>query len=263
MSTSQIAQPARPLLAAGRAVKALVLAAGEGTRLRPLTLDRPKPMVPINGVPLLDIIMRQLARAGITDVAINLHYKPEAITQFVGDGSAYGVRVRYAPEERLMGSAGAAKNIQQWLGDHPLLVVYGDVLTDMDLTALVRFHEARLQDFPDLAATLSLNRVLNPTEVGLVGVDSQHRITRFLEKPSAAQVFTDVANAGVCVVEPDVLNLIEPDVTTDFGLHVFPELLARNRALCGWLISDSTYLLDIGSPEKYAQANRDWALRPG
>ncbi len=253
----------QPLRIGGRAVKALVLAAGEGTRLRPLTLDRPKPMVPINGVPLLDIIIRQLAGAGITDISVNLHYKPDAITRYLGDGSGYGVDILYAPETRLMGSAGAAKNTQAWLSDHPLLVMYGDVLTDMDLVALAAFHESKQREFPELAATLSLYHVPNPTEVGLVGLDSQQRITRFLEKPGIDEVFTDVANAGVCIIEPRVLETIEAGATVDFGLHVFPALLAQNLPMCGWLIPENTYLLDIGSPEKYAQANRDWALRNG
>lgn len=245
----------------GRALKALVLAAGEGTRLRPLTLDRPKPMVPIAGEPLLGIILRWLTAAGVRDLAINLHYKPEAIVDYVGDGSAFGAQVMYSREPRLLGSAGAACRIREWVGDSPLLIAYGDVLTDMDLAAMAHYHETQRLAIAELAATVSLYRVTNPTEVGLVGVDATGRVTRFLEKPAPEHVFTDVANAGVCIVEPEVLDLIEPDVVSDFGLHVFPALLARGRPMCGWMIPDSTYLIDIGSPAKYEQANRDWAAR--
>lgn len=245
----------------GRPLKALVLAAGEGTRLRPLTLDRPKPMVPINGVPLLEIVLGWLRDAGVSDIAINLHYKPDAITQHFGDGAAFGVRLSYSHETRLMGSAGAARRLRDFAGDGPLLIAYGDVLTDLDLRQLARFHETQRASHLDLGASISLYRVSNPTEVGLVGVDASGRVTRFLEKPRQDQVFTDIANAGVCIVEPAVLDAIEPDVTCDFGLHVFPRMLEQGVPICGWLIPPETYLIDIGSPAKYEQANRDWAER--
>ncbi len=262
-STHPAASPAlpAPLRVGGRPLKALVLAAGEGTRLRPLTLDRPKPMVPINGVPLLEIVLGWLRDAGVSDIAINLHYKPDAITQHFGGGERVGVHLTYSHETRLMGSAGAARRLREFAGDGPLLIAYGDVLTDLDLRQLAHFHETQHAARPELGASISLYRVSNPTEVGLVGLDESGRVTRFLEKPELEQVFTDIANAGVCIVEPAVLDAIEPDVTCDFGLHVFPRMLEQGVPICGWLIPPETYLIDIGSPAKYEQANRDWAAR--
>jgi NDP-sugar pyrophosphorylase family protein len=244
-----------------RTVRALILAAGEGTRLRPLTLDRPKPMVPIAGRPLLAYIVEWTRDAGICDVAINLNYKAEVITDYFGDGSGHGVSITYSHEEKLLGSAGAARRLRAWVGDHPLLVAYGDVLTDLNLRTFAAQHQANLDRFPNLGATLSLYRVPNPTEVGLVGLDETGRITRFLEKPGPEQVFTDIANAGVCIIEPSILDDIIPDTNVDFGLHVFPALLAGGRPMCGMLIPEDTYLLDIGSPAKYAQANDEWPKR--
>ncbi len=249
------------LAVSGRPLKALILAAGEGARLRPLTLDRPKPMVPIAGRPLLEWIIEGLRDAGVTDLAINLHYKAEVITAHFGDGAAFGVRITYSHEERLLGSAGAAHRLRNWVGLHPLLVVYGDVLTDLDVRELAEFHALKRRIIPNLAGSLALYRVNNPTEVGLVGLEPNQRITRFLEKPRPEQVFTDIANAGLCIIEPEVLADIPDDVPVDFGLHVFPRALAQGRALAGWLIDEKTLLFDIGSPEKYHRADAEWTKR--
>ncbi len=246
---------------AARPPKALVLAAGEGTRLRPLTLNLPKAMVPIDGRPLLAHTLDWLARSGIRDVAINLHHCPDAITGAFGDGAARGMRITYSHEDRLLGTAGAARRLEGFLRDGPFVVVYGDVLTDLDLAALLAFHHERVVADPGTAATLALYRVPNPTEVGLVGLDGNGRITRFLEKPRPEEVFTDLANAGVLVVEPAVLDHIPDGAFADFGLDVLPALLAAGAPLYGWPIPRDTYLLDIGSLEKYDQAQREWPVR--
>jgi NDP-sugar pyrophosphorylase family protein len=238
-----------------------VLAAGEGTRLRPLTLNLPKAMVPVAGQPLLAHTLAWLAQHGIREVAINLHHCPEAITDFFGDGSASGMRITYSYEDRLLGTAGAARRLASFLGDGPFLVVYGDVLTDLDLTALLRLHHERAIGEPGAAATLALHRVPNPTEVGLVGLDASGRVTRFQEKPRPEEVFTDLANAGVLVAEPAVLDHIPDGEFSDFGLDVLPKLLAAGAPLYGWAIPEGTYLLDIGSPEKHMQAQREWPAR--
>jgi len=246
---------------ADRPLKALVLAAGEGTRLRPLTLDLPKAMVPVDGQPMLAHTIAWLARHGIRDVAVNLHHCPDVITDFFGDGSARGMRITYSYEDRLVGTAGAARRLAGFLRDGPFLVVYGDVLTDLDLDALLAFHRERTGADPATAATLALYRVPNPTEVGLVGLDGSGRITRFVEKPRPEEVFTDLANAGVLVAEPAVLDAIPDGEFADFGLDVLPALLAAGAPLYGWPIPEGTYLLDIGSLEKYAQAQREWPAR--
>ncbi len=243
--------------------RALVLAAGEGTRLRPLTLDRPKPMVPINGKPLLDITLGWLKEHGIRDIAINLHYKPHVITEYFGNGRASGVNLHYSREATILGTAGAARAIRDWVDGSTLVLVYGDVLTDLDLSAMLDFHRGVQRRDPSAAVTMSLYHVPNPTEVGLVGMDENGKVNRFLEKPKAEEVFTDLANAGVLIMEPDVLDLIPENTFCDFGLHVFPMLLRTGLSIYGWVIPDNTYLLDIGSPEKYDQANRDWPARAG
>jgi mannose-1-phosphate guanylyltransferase/phosphomannomutase len=234
-------------------VKALILAAGEGTRLRPLTLERPKPMLPIGRAPLLDHLVRLLARHGVSEIAINLHYKPDAVTTYFGDGSRWGVRLTYSHEERMLGTAGAVRRLQSFL-DETFFVLYGDVLTDLDLTALAAFHVAK-----QAALTAALYRVPRPWDCGIVALDGSGRITRFVEKPPRHAVFSDLANAGVYVVQPEVIEEIPPDTCYDFGHDLFPVLLERGAALYGYPIGDNDYLLDIGSPDKYEQAQRDWA----
>lgn len=241
-----------------RSPKSLILAAGEGTRLRPLTLDRPKPMLPIHGKPLLEHTIGLLRQHGIQDIAINLHYCPEVIVRHFGDGTAMGVRIFYSHEEMILGTAGAARKLNGFLGNHPLVVFYGDVLTNLNLSALLASHGQNVIHDPRTKVTLSLYHVPNPTEVGLVGLDDGGRITCFVEKPKAEQVFTDLANAGVLVIEPDAVNMIPPDTFYDFGLHLFPQLLEAGVSIYGWVIPEGTYLLDIGTPEKYAQAQREW-----
>jgi mannose-1-phosphate guanylyltransferase/phosphomannomutase len=245
------------------APRALVLAAGEGSRLRPLTLDRPKPMVPIAGQPLLEHTLGWLRHHGVRELAINLHYKPAAIVDHFGDGARFGVHVKYSYEDPILGTAGAARYLEEFLCRGRFLVVYGDVLTDLDLEVLLAFHRERLAEVPNAGATLSLYRVPNPTEVGLVGLDSYGRITRFIEKPRPEEVFTDLANAGVMIVEPHVIRHIPAGICYDFGRDLLPALLKLGIPLFGWVIPDSSFLLDIGTPEKYASAQREWPKRPG
>ncbi len=241
--------------------KALILTAGEGTRLRPLTLDRPKPMVPVAGRPLLEHTVRWLHSYGVQEIAVNLHYRPEAIVSHFGDGAICGVHITYSHENPLLGTAGAVRKLADFFSASPFLVIYGDVLTDLDLRGLLTFHHERAVRNPSTGATVSLYHVPNPTEVGLVGTDGGGRITRFLEKPRPAEVFTDLANAGVLVLEPGVISHIPDDTFYDFGRDLFPQLLASGVPLYGWVIPEEAYLLDIGTPEKYAQAQRDWAGR--
>jgi NDP-sugar pyrophosphorylase family protein len=238
--------------------KALVLAAGEGTRLRPLTLDRPKPMVLINDKPLLEHTIVWLRQHGVKDIAINLHYCPEVILNHFGDGAALGVRIVYSREDKILGTAGAVRKLNGFLDGGPLVVMYGDVLTNLDLGALLAFHSRAVASDPSARVTMSLYHVPNPTEVGLVGLDENGRVTRFVEKPRPEQVFTDLANAGVLVIEPDIVECIPSDTFYDFGQHLFPQLLQSGVSMYGWVIPQDTYLLDIGTPEKYAQAQREW-----
>lgn len=230
-------------------MKALILAAGEGTRLRPLTLERPKPMVPLGGRPLLEHLVMLLRQHGIRDLAINLHYKPEAIVEHFGDGQRFGVSITYSHEPQLLGSAGAARALD-WYFSEPFLVLYGDVLTDVDLTAFVNWHHTH-----GGLASLALYEVEDPTRCGVVEVDRDGRIRRFVEKPPADDVPSNLANAGIYVLDPRLLQLVPRDQPFDFGLDVFPAALQSGLPLYGLRVHG--YVLDIGSLERYAQADAD------
>lgn len=232
-------------------MKAFVLAAGEGTRLRPLTLALPKPMVPIANTPLLVRTLRLLAAQNIRDVAVNLFHRPEAILQSLGEGAEIGVRLRYSHEETLMGTAGGAKRLQAFL-DETFLVLYGDNLYHADFAPLLAFHHAT-----GATATIATFTAPNPSACGLLLSDTDGRVTRFQEKPPPEEVFTDQANAGVYVLEPEVLRRYVPEgAPFDFGKDVFPALLADKpgsvfaRPLNG-------YLQDTGTIPAYRQANWD------
>lgn len=230
-------------------MKALILAAGEGTRLRPLTLDRPKPMLCVGGRPILEHLIAQLCRYGITDIAINLHYKPSAIVSHFGDGREFGATITYSPEEKLLGSAGAAKALEWFLTD-PFIVLYGDVLSDVDLFALIRRHvESRA------LATLCLHEVPDPWRCGIVELDHSGMITNFREKPAPGIECGNLANSGIYVMEPEILRWIPPGRQYDFGQDLFPNLIKMQARLSGF--TSSAYVLDIGSPERYAQAEAD------
>jgi NDP-sugar pyrophosphorylase family protein len=232
-------------------MKAMILAAGEGTRLRPLTDIYPKPMLPVGGQPLLERTVGWLRAHGIAEIAINLHHRPEAITRHFGDGSRFGVRITYSPEEQLLGTAGAVRRLEGFF-DTTFAVVYGDVLTDLDLTALAAFHAGS-----GSVATLALYRAdPQPTARGLVALSEQGRVTRFLEKPRSEEVFDGLINAGVYILEPAVVPFIPIDRPSDFGRDVFPDLLQRGMRLSGWPIPPATTLIDIGSPESYRAAQQ-------
>lgn len=227
-------------------MKALILAAGEGTRLRPLTGDRPKPMLPVGDVPLLERIVSLLRHHGIVDIAINLHYKPWSIVHHLGHGTRWGVRIHYSFEEELLGSAGAAKRLE-WYLDESFIVFYGDVYTEMNLSGLMEAHSRS-----SAQVTMSLYAVDNPTECGIVELDEQSRVRRFVEKPAPDQVFSRLANAGIFVVEPNVLSWVPTGCPIDFGHDVFPQMLTTGQAIVGYPIEDA--LIDIGTPENYRKA---------
>jgi dTDP-glucose pyrophosphorylase/phosphoheptose isomerase len=241
-------------------MRAVVLAAGEGTRLRPLTLTRPKPMVPINGEPLLHYTLKWLKQHHVNDVAINLHHCPDVIVDYFADGKGLGLNIVYSYEDKILGTAGAVRKLSAFAENRPLVVVYGDVLTDLDLDALIAAHIQNVALDPSTGVTMSLYHVNNPTEVGLVGMDAQGRITRFVEKPKPEDVFTDLASAGVLIIEPDVVSRIPVDTFYDFGRDLFPQLLDKGISMYGWVVPEGTYLLDIGTPEKLAQAQHDWHI---
>jgi len=233
-------------------VKAMVLAAGEGTRLRPLTLALPKPLVPVANEPLLARTLRLLASQNVRDVAVNLFHRPQAILDTLGDGRALGLsRLLYSPEDTLLGTAGGVRRVGPAFLDETFLVLYGDNLYHFDIAPLVAFHREK-----KALATIATFEAANPSACGLVITDAAGRVTRFQEKPPPADVFTNTANAGVYVLEPAIFDFLPPgaDAPLDWGKDVFPALLDQgivfSRPLDG-------YLQDTGTPETYRQANRD------
>ncbi len=209
-------------------------------------------MLPVAGHRCLLSTNSRLREAGITDIAINLHYHPEAITQYFGDGRAFDVAITYSYEPVVLGTAGAARKLDGYL-DETFLVIYGDVLARLDYQRLIEFHRSRRA-----AATLSLYHVTNPTQVGLVGIDGQNRITRFLEKPKPEDVFTDLASAGIMICEPGILDRVPPDTFFDFGHDLLPLLLEVGSPLYGLPLAEDEYLIDIGTVESYERAQREW-----
>ncbi len=237
-------------------MKALILAAGKGTRLQDLTRNCPKPMLPLHGTPLLAHVVSWLRAYGITEIAMNLHHCPDVITDYFGDGAAWDVTITYSYEPVLMGTAGAAKRLETFL-DQPFVVAYGDVYTNLKLDRLLQAHHQQLgEDGSRPLATLALYRVPNPTECGLVELDEQGQIRRFVEKPPADQVFTDLANAGVMVCEPEVLCFTPKETSFDFGRDLFPAALAAGKRLRGEVIALDEYLIDIGTPSAYQRAQQ-------
>jgi len=235
-------------------MKALILAAGEGQRLRPLTLTRPKPMLPVAGRPLLEHIVTLLRHHGITQQAINLHYKPQTIVSHFGNGQQWGVQITYSFEQQLLGSAGAAKKLH-WFLDQTFVVFYGDLYTDLNLRRLLDFHRRH-----NALATVALYEVSNPTACGIVDLDAGQRIRRFVEKPAPEEVFSNLANAGVYVLEPAVLSFVPSGRPFDFGHDLFPTLLDVGLPLMGYPIQES--LIDIGTMEKYLALQRYYQLQP-
>jgi mannose-1-phosphate guanylyltransferase / phosphomannomutase len=231
-------------------MKAVVMAGGEGSRLRPLTSRRPKPLAPIANKPVMHHIVDLLAKHGITEVVATLHYLADEIESYFGDGAAHGVAMHYVVEDTPLGTAGAVKMAEKLLSDETFVIISGDAMTDVDLTALIDAHRRAGN-----AATIALWRVNNPLEFGVVITDDEGRITRFLEKPSWGEVFSDTINTGIYVLEPEVLGYMEAGKNYDFSKDIFPLLLRDGKRLGGHVISD--YWADVGNLQQYQQANYD------
>ncbi|HSD65814.1 MAG TPA: NDP-sugar synthase [Vicinamibacteria bacterium] len=230
-------------------MRAVILAGGEGTRLRPLTLTVPKPVVPVVDRPFLRHQLDLLAGAGVREVVFSLGYRPERIQAVFGDGSAFGVRIRYAVEDTPLGTGGAVRNARDLL-DERTVVLNGDVLTDVDLGDVVGRHVAARA-----SATILLAPVPNPAAYGLVETGPGDRVLRFLEKPGPDQITTDTINAGIYVLETRVLDLMPAGVNYSIERGFFPALLARGDLVLGPV--HRGYWIDIGTPEKYLQVHRD------
>jgi len=230
-------------------MKAVVMAGGEGTRLRPLTSNQPKPMVPIVGKPCMEHILELLREHGMTDVIVTVAFLPQAIRSYFGEGDTLGMSIGHSVEESPLGTAGSVRLAAKQL-DETFLVISGDALCDVDLTKLVEFHKER-----GAAVTIGLKSVDNPLEFGIVVTDDEGRVERFLEKPSWGQVFSDTINTGIYVLEPEVLRHVPTDRPYDFSKELFPYLLEMGRPLYGYVMDG--YWQDIGNLDQYRQANFD------
>jgi mannose-1-phosphate guanylyltransferase / phosphomannomutase len=231
-------------------MRAVIMAGGEGSRLRPLTSLQPKPMVPIVNQPVMEHIIGLVKHHGITDIVATLAFMPQVIQDYFGDGEEWGTRMSYALEETPLGTAGSVKNAEALLGGDPFIVISGDALTDIDLTHVIEFHRSK-----GAAVTIALKSMPDPLEFGVVITDGNGRIERFLEKPSWGQVFSDTINTGIYVVEPEVLSHIPEGTPFDFSSELFPLLMEKGYPLYGCVVDG--YWCDVGSFESYMQAHRD------
>jgi len=232
-------------------VRAVVLVGGEGTRLRPLTYDTPKPLLPIANRPFLDRQLAWMAGYGVTEVVLSLGYRPDAFVEHFPESRFDGVDLRYAIEPEPLGTAGAIRFAADVAGiDERFIVCNGDVLTALDLRALVAFHESR-----DAAATIHLARVADPSAYGVVPTYDDGEVKAFVEKPPPGRAPTDWINAGTYVLEPAVLERIPPGINVSIERETFPRMLERRGQL--YAMASDRYWLDIGTPDKYLEAHAD------
>ncbi|MBX3282979.1 MAG: NDP-sugar synthase [Acidobacteria bacterium] len=234
-------------------MKAVILAGGKGTRLRPLTIYTPKPIVPVVNRPFLEYQIEVLRRAGVDDIVISLSYQPDKIEHFWGDGSGLGVRLSYITEASPLGTGGAYRFAADGC-ETTTVVVNGDILTDIDLSAVIRTHKER-----KAIATLTLTKVEDTSRYGLVETNVDGAILRFLEKPKpeeAAAIGVNTVNAGIYILEPEVLSLAPKGENRSFETQIMPEIIERGMPFFGHVI-ESTYWSDIGTPATYLAANLD------
>ena len=225
------------------------MAGGEGTRLRPLTSNQPKPMMPIANRPMMEHIVELLKRHGIDEIVVTVAFQANAIRTYFGNGTEFGVRMVYATEESPLGTAGSVRNAMDEL-DEAFLVISGDVVTDIDLGSLVEFHRKKAA-----VATIGLKSMPNPLEFGIVIADADGNVERFLEKPTWGQVFSDTINTGIYVLDPSVFDFIDAGTPVDFSADVFPRLLERGKTLVGCVVEG--YWEDVGTLEAYVKAHQD------
>ncbi|HPT77863.1 MAG TPA: sugar phosphate nucleotidyltransferase [Candidatus Atribacteria bacterium] len=230
-------------------MKGIIMAGGEGSRLRPLTCGLPKPMVPVVNKPVMSYCVELLRKHGIVDIGVTLQYRPEAVKDYFDDGRGFNVNLRYFIEDTPLGTAGSVKNAEEFL-DETFIVISGDALTDIDLKKAIEFHRERKS-----VATLVLKRVEIPLEYGVVVTDTEGSIQRFLEKPNWGEVFSDTVNTGIYILEPEVLSYFKGGEKFDFSKDLFPLLLKEKLPMYGYVTDE--YWCDIGNPMTYLSAHYD------
>ncbi|MBX3278889.1 MAG: NDP-sugar synthase [Acidobacteria bacterium] len=238
-------------------MQALILAGGKGTKLRPLTIHTPKPVVPVVNRPFLLYQVDLLKRAGIKDIILSLSYQPGKIEEILADGQDFGVRIRYAHEPLPLGTAGAYRNASEFI-DRTAVVLNGDILTSLDLNSAISFHQEK-----NSAATIVATPVENPAGFGLVETDADGRVIKFREKPRPEEITVNTVNAGLYILEPEILQYIPEDESCSFETNLFPKLLEIGAPFYSYIWDG--YWIDIGEPPRYMRANLDLlaGLLPG
>ncbi|MFH1369548.1 MAG: NDP-sugar synthase [Elusimicrobiota bacterium] len=230
-------------------MKALILIGGLGTRLRPLTCYKPKPLLPIANKPFLEYQFQLIRKHGIREVVLCVAYLSHEFENYFGSGKRWGLKIRYVHEKEPMGTGGAIRNAAEFI-DEPTVIFNGDILTDLDLGGMLRYHKQK-----KAFITIALSRVKDPTHFGLVETDKSGRIESFIEKPSWDDVTCNTINAGIYIFEPKAVNFIPPGINFSVERGLFPNLLSQKYPLYGYV--SKGYWLDIGTIDKYLQANFD------
>lgn len=231
-------------------MQAMILAAGVGSRLDPLTRNRPKALMSICNRPVMEHIVELLQRHGIHDIVVNVHYLADQIISYFGDGSAWGVRIRWVHEKELLGDAGSAKNAENMFNKSTLIILGCDDFSNIDITELLLSHAAS-----GAIATIAATPVEDPSDYGVIITDIDGRIRRFVEKPSSCESISNLANTGIYVLEPDVFRLIPSSVPCFFNTQLLPDLLANDYRLFAYHTEE--YWTNIGNVRKYRKANFD------
>ena len=233
-------------------MKACIMCGGEGTRLRPLTFDRPKPNIPIINKPSLVHLIEHLSKEGFNDIVITVGYMAEKIEEQLGDGSMFGVHIDYVYEEVKLGTAGSVKNAEKYLKGEPFIVVGGDHVMNLELRNMARFHESN-----DAIVTIGLLSIDDPRDFGIADMDVNNKISRFLEKPGPGEIFSNLASTGIYMCQPEILDWIPEGEKFDFAKDLFPKFLEKDILINGLLVRGQW--TDVGNPQAYRQAQR-WML---
>jgi len=235
-------------------MNAVILCAGRGERLRPLTDTIPKVMVPLVGKPLLAYTIESLKKSSFDNIFINVYYKGEVIKDYFREGHNYGVRITYVDEAALTGTAAPVKKMEPWLRGEEFLVVYGDKYMEFDFEKFLAWH-ARKKGIVDMVVGVTKR----PTSAGLVLLDAQERIVRFQEKSKPEQVFSNLSNKAIYLLQPDIFHYLPSTEPCDFGLDVFPKLVAEHLPMYGYYSEEN--IVDVGTPERYQALNQELTSR--
>jgi mannose-1-phosphate guanylyltransferase/phosphomannomutase len=229
--------------------KAMILAAGQGMRLIPLTLNTPKVLLPIGGVPLIEYTIAWLKTHDISQIIINLCHLGQKVKNYLGDGSKYGIDIFYSVERTTLGTAGGTKKAKHYF-DGTFVVAYGDIFTNLNLTNMIQFHREK-----KAIATIAVSEVEIPHEVGIIIMDNQSRITNFIEKPTKLIDTWKFGNGGVYILEMNVFDYIPNQKYSDFAYDIFPKLIKHDLPVFGYSLIQEEYLIDIGTFKNYKKAN--------